>query len=66
MSIVCPVCHQRCSVVYRCDKCNKVKCNSGAAMGSVKLGCVAKKPEVVTPGATHVGCGGHWQVEERG
>ena len=66
MSIVCPVCRQRYSVVYRCDKCRKVKCNSGAAMGSVKLGCVAKEPGVVAPGATHVGCGGHWQKYKEG
>lgn len=61
MSVECPVCHQRASAVFRCDKCGKVKCNSGATSGSAKLGCVAKEPGVVAQGATHSGCGGRWQ-----
>ena len=61
MSVKCPKCQQLASAVFRCDKCGKIKCNSGATKGSVKLGCVAKEPGVVANGVTHTGCGGHWK-----
>ena len=64
MSVICPECGQRANAVFKCDKCRKVKCNSGAVKGSVKLGCIAKEPGVVAPGATHVGCGGHWKKDK--
>ena len=61
MSVECPKCHQLASAVFRCNKCGKVMCNSGATKGSVKLGCIAKEPQVVAAGSTHRGCGGQWQ-----